>query len=100
MQLAITYELNRDLHRVNRKVYGVLDWLGSIGGLAGALRALFSVLVVVFQYKLAINYVGNRLYKVREDEDQEKKGKSETEISPQKLKLIKIGFFTSIKQSF
>ena len=85
MQLAITYELNRDLHRINRKVYGILDWLGSIGGLAGALKALFSVLVIVFQYKAAINYVSNRTFKIREDEEQEKCSKSETEISPKKV---------------
>ena len=47
-QLAITYELDRDLQTISRKVYGILDWLGDIGGLAGALKALFTALIIVF----------------------------------------------------
>ena len=57
VQIAITYELNRDLKIVRRKVYGLLDFLGDIGGLAGALKGLFASLIVIFQYKEAINYV-------------------------------------------
>jgi hypothetical protein len=37
VHLAITYELNRNLTTVRRKVYGILDFLGDLGGLAGAL---------------------------------------------------------------
>ena len=48
VQLAITYELNRDLKIVSRKVYGILDWLGDIGGLAGALQALFVAAITIF----------------------------------------------------
>ena len=45
---AITYELNRDLRTIRRKVYGILDLAGDIGGLAGALIALFTAGVLVF----------------------------------------------------
>ena len=45
---AITFELNRDLMTINRKVYGILDWLSDVGGLAGALIAAFSVFVMIF----------------------------------------------------
>ena len=62
MQAAITYELSRDLRIVRRKVYGILDFLGDIGGLAGALRALFAALIIIFQYKAAVHYAANRLY--------------------------------------
>lgn len=47
-QLAITYELDRDLFVIRRKVYGLLDFMGDLGGLAGALRGLFSVVVLIF----------------------------------------------------
>lgn len=43
----VTYEMNRDLFIIKRKVYTVLDFLGDIGGLAGALKSLFLVLVIV-----------------------------------------------------
>jgi len=46
--MAITYELSRDLNMIKRKVYGILDFLGDVGGLAGALKALFTVAVIVF----------------------------------------------------
>ena len=48
VQLAITYELDRDLSIIRRKVYRFLDLLSDIGGLAGTLFALFSVLIVIF----------------------------------------------------
>ena len=57
VQLAITYELDRDLRIIRRTVYSLLDLLGDIGGLAGALRALFIITVTIFQYKAVISYV-------------------------------------------
>ena len=48
VQLGITYELNRNLKTVKRKVYGILDWLGDIGGLAGALHAIFFGAILIF----------------------------------------------------
>ena len=69
IHMAITYELDRDLKIVRRKVFNFLDWLGAIGGLAGALRALFGILIFLFQYKASVAYVGNHTYKIREGED-------------------------------
>jgi hypothetical protein len=46
--VAITYELSRDLSIIRRQVYGILDFLGDVGGLAGALRGIFTVMVIVF----------------------------------------------------
>lgn len=68
-QLAITYELNRDLSIIRRKVYGILDFLGDIGGLAGALRALFATLVIFFQYKVVLNYVSNHTFLIRDGDE-------------------------------
>ena len=82
----------------------MLDWLGAIGGLAGALKALFAAAIIVFQFKASINYVGNHTYKVRkgEDIDQTNKIKTEGEIKVDNddkviTKRIEIGFFLSIK---
>lgn len=67
VQLAITYELNRDLRIIRRHVYSILDYLGDLGGLSSSLFALFAVCIIVFQYKAAINYVSSRLYLVRKN---------------------------------
>jgi len=76
--MAITYELNRDLTIIRRQVFTFLDWLGAIGGLAGALKALFGLLIIVFQYKASIAYVGNHTYQIKEGED-----KYESKIEPE-----------------
>ena len=46
--VAITYELFRDVSFVNRQVYSLFDFLGDIGGLAGALFAAFGGLIIIF----------------------------------------------------
>ena len=99
--MAVTYELSRDLKIVRRKVYGILDFLGDMGGLAGALQALFAAIIIIFQYKVSINYISNRTYLIRDgDERANKKVKlpphdneAEDEVV---LKRIPIGFFSSI----
>ena len=101
--VTITYELDRDLLVIRRKVYGILDFLGDIGGLAGALKALFAALVIVFQYKATVNYVGNFLYLIKDgDEKEDPKvnlvGDS-TNRNESNLKRIPIGFFASVKLS-
>ncbi len=99
------------MQTISRKVYGILDWLGDIGGLAGALKALFTALIIVFQYKAAINYVSNHTYLIRDGEDQEQKKNNVNAIemeelsqmskeSDAKMKRIPIGFWASIKLSF
>ena len=67
--MAITYELDRDLSIIRRKVYRFLDLLSDIGGLAGTLFALFSVLIVVFQYKSVISDIRNYTYLIRDGDE-------------------------------
>ena len=103
--MAITYELSRDLNMIKRKVYGILDFLGDVGGLAGALKALFTVAVIVFQYKIVLNYVSNHTYLIKDGDERARK---ESDITPQDneaddglvLKRIPIGFFSSVWLSF
>ena len=47
VQLAVTYEFGRDLRVIRRKVYGFLDFMGDIGGLAGALHATFGAAIII-----------------------------------------------------
>ena len=75
-QLAITYELSRDLNIIRRQVYGVLDFLGDLGGLAGALRGLFALVVLLFQYKVVLNYVSNHTFLIRDGDEDDKKSKA------------------------
>ena len=42
---------------IHRRVYGILDWLGDVGGLASSIYTLFFALIIVFQYKAAVTYV-------------------------------------------
>ena len=69
VQLAITYEFARDLQVIRRKVYSFLDWMGDIGGLAGALHATFAAAIIVFQYKAVISYVSNHVFLIRDGDE-------------------------------
>ena len=48
IQTMVTYEFDKSLRMVNRKVFSIMDLFSAIGGLAGALKALFTIGVVVF----------------------------------------------------
>ena len=67
VQSAVTFELNRDLRVVKRKVYMIMDWLGDIGGLSGSLYAMVGVFVAIFQYKVVYNYIATNTYRVKKN---------------------------------
>ena len=71
VQLALTFELSPDLLVIKRQVYGVLDLLGDLGGLASSLNTTFQGLIIVFQYKAAVSYVSNRTFLVKADENKD-----------------------------
>ena len=100
-QLAITYELNRDLQIIRRKVYGILDFLGDLGGLAGALRGLFTVVVLIFQYKVVLNYVSNHTFLIRDGDElnnarQIQQDQEDGASTRTTLKRIPVGFFAGV----
>ena len=47
-QIVVSYEFNRNLTTVRRKVYSILEFLGDIGGLAGSLVAFFGAAIIIF----------------------------------------------------
>ena len=69
--MAISYELDRDLNMIRRKVYGFLDLLAAIGGLAGSLFSLFSATLLILQYRAVISYVSNRLFLIKDGDEKE-----------------------------
>ena len=97
---------------IQRKVYGILDLLGDIGGLASSLQSSFFFLIIVFQYKAAVSYVSNHTFLVRgsqellkngalHDFDEIPIGQMEADVvAKEPWHRLKVGFFTSIKHSF
>ena len=73
VQIAVTYELSPDFFMIRRQVYTLLDYMGDIGGLAGALHGLFVVTIIVFQYKATISYVSNHTYLAENEEEKRNK---------------------------
>ena len=59
------------MSKIRRSVYSILDYIGDIGGLAGAVFSIFSTLVLLLQWKTTINYTGNHLYLIKEGEEKE-----------------------------
>ena len=98
VQLSITYELSRDLMTISRKVYGFLDFLGDLGGLAGTLYTSFGAVIIVAQYKAVISNVSNGIFLIIEGDEKEKNFRKSYE--PNTLKRIPIGFLSSVKLSF
>ena len=52
---SITYEMSLTRQEYNRTVYGLLDFLGDIGGLFNAIYAVFGAIVAIFSYHGAFN---------------------------------------------
>ena len=116
VQLAVTYEFSRSLNHVTRKVYGFLDLLGDLGGLASALYNGGIAVVIILQYKAVISYVSNRLFLIKDGEElqpdssvhkihndeseQFREDDNDSVCTPVTLKRIPISFLSSIKLSF
>ena len=69
IHMAIAFEFDRDLNHVHRKVYGILDFLGDIGGLAGSLHVIFGAGVIIFRYKAVLSYMSNRLFVINDGDE-------------------------------
>ena len=50
-QYSITFELSLSEMQYRRHVYSIIDCIGDIGGLYGALFPICSILVVILQFK-------------------------------------------------
>ena len=69
VQMAVTYEFSRDLTVTRRKVYGFLDFMGDLGGLASSLHASLSLTIIILQYRAAMSYVSNHTYLIQDGDE-------------------------------
>ena len=69
VHIAVVFEFDLNLYRVDREAYNLLDWLGGIGGLKGALTIILSFIFVVFNYHTFEDYLVSHLYKSETSRD-------------------------------
>lgn len=55
--MTVTWEFDLDLHRVDRDVYSLLDWIGDIGGLNEGLMIIFGVVLGLLQFNMLDHYM-------------------------------------------
>ena len=63
VHLQVSYEFDLTLHRIDRDVYSILDWIGDVGGLNEGLFLFFSVILAYFQYFDFENFLVDRLFR-------------------------------------
>ena len=63
VHLAISYEFDLNLYRIDREAYNVLDWLGDLGGLKEATMILLSFIFGLFNYHTFDDYLVSKLYR-------------------------------------
>ena len=50
VHVAITYEFDLNLYRIDREAYNIFDWLGDIGGIFVALLSLLKGVLIFVNY--------------------------------------------------
>ena len=61
-QFGVVFEMNHNLKTYQRTIYSFLEWLSEIGGLYGALYAIFSVVLKLIQYRAIDYFIVGQLY--------------------------------------
>ena len=61
VQFQITWEFDLNLYRIDRDVYGVLDWIGDLGGFFEGLLVIGLLLSSWYQYSFD-NYLIEHLF--------------------------------------
>ena len=76
---------------INREVYTILDCFGDIGGLYGALFAVFELFVVAFEDKLFNFEIASSIMRVKKKSDNSQNNfdpRQNTSLSKDKFKKI------------
>ena len=77
--------MDLNLHTIDRSIYGFLDFLGDIGGLAGSLHALAGVVAGLMMYQAAYNSLSDDLYSYKSfKKDQAKQADSAIRVETEK----------------
>ena len=61
--IAVTYEFDLNLYRIDREAYNVLDWLGDLGGLKEAGTIVFGFFIAIFHYHTFADFLTSKLYR-------------------------------------
>ena len=69
VHIAIAYEFDLNLYRIDREAYNLLDWLGDIGGLLEALLIILGFVFGVFKYHAFEDYLVSQLYRAAPREE-------------------------------
>ena len=83
--MVIMYELDLNLHVIDRQVYSVLDWMGDIGGLLEAMLYLGMFLVSFFKYGQLQAMLAQHLFVT---ENREKKQEPLPQVSSFRLMML------------
>ena len=68
VHLQVTIEFDLTLHRVDRNVYGVLDWVGDVGGLYEGVYLILYIILVFTQFHDFEHFLIEYLFIKSEDE--------------------------------
>ena len=63
VHIAISYEFDLNLYRIDREAYNLLDWLGDLGGLREALIIIFAYTTGLFNYHQFEDFMVSHLYR-------------------------------------
>lgn len=77
--MQVTFEFDLDLHRVDRDVYSILDWIGDIGGLREGLVIIFVGIFGLLKFHSFEHFMIEHLY----SKNKSKKSKTGEEQPPQ-----------------
>lgn len=60
--MQVTFEFDLDLHRVDRDVYSILDWIGDIGGLREGLAIILAGCISLVKFHSFEHFMIEHLY--------------------------------------
>ena len=61
----VNYSLDKDLYKYIRNAYTILDLLRDIGGLFGALSAIFSTVIYLLNFEALYQWLTSYLFRVQ-----------------------------------
>ena len=77
---TVSYEMNLDLHTIDREVYHALDLVGDTGGVFEGLYVIFAGLLSIFTYKHYDTYMVAQLFQTKDEDFNSKKERRKSTI--------------------
>ena len=88
-QNSITFELSMDRKDYTRKVYSILDFFSDVGGLFGAIRPIFTIVLGVISFWSSYQFLMGDLFVESNQESASPLSKSMSENNQRHLKSSK-----------